>query len=77
MTPALAQQSLVVDLLAYVWLMCLWDAVPGNIVDGFRLYLVLLSTNTHSAGSLITLKHHRENCHLPDYLLSLCALLRA
>ena len=74
MTPALAQQSLVVDLLAYVWLIGLWDAVPGNIVDGFRLYLVSLSTNTHS---LITLKHHRENCLLPDYLLSLCALSRA
>ena len=58
-------------LLACVWLIGLWNAVPGNIVDGFQLYLVSLSTNTHSVGSLINLKHHRGNRHLPDYLLNL------
>ena len=49
----------------------------GNIVDRFRLYLVSLSTNTHSVRSLITLKHYRKNRHLPDYIMSLCALSRA
>ena len=55
------KQSLVVDLLACVWLIGRWNAVPGNIVGGFPLYLVSLSTNTHSVGSLINLKHHRGN----------------
>ena len=64
-------------LLACVWLIGLWNAVPSNIVDGFQTHLVSLSTNAHSVGSLITLQHHRENRHLADYLLSLCALSRA
>ena len=65
-------------LLTNPWLFTCWRATgSGNIVDGFRLYLVSLSTNTHSVGSLITLKHYRKNRHLPDYLLSLCALSRA
>ena len=68
---------MVVDLLACIWLIGLWNAVPGNIIDGFQPHLVSLSTNAHSVGSLISLKHHPENCHLPDYLLSLCALSRA
>ena len=65
-------------LLTNPWLFTCWRATgSSNIVDGFRLYLVSLSTNTHSVGSLITLKHYRKNRHLPDYLLSLCALSRA
>ena len=51
-----------------VWLIGLWNAVPGNIVDGFRV-----TVNKHA---LSWIAHQSkapawENCHLPDYLLNL------
>ena len=60
MTPKPAQQSLVIDLLACIWLICLWNAVPDNTSDGFQTYPVLPSTKSHSVGSHVNLKHHRE-----------------
>ena len=58
-----------------VWRLGSAERNSGNIVDGFRPCLVSLSTNTNSAGPLITLVRHRENRHPPGLPLeSVCAV---